>query len=346
MPSTFANSPFMRALKGEAVWPPPVWLMRQAGRYLLEYRATRAEAGSFLDLCYNPELATEVTLQPIRRYGFDAAILFADILLVPQAVGQTLTFEAGEGPVLSPPLDPEGLKSLSLDGMHDQLSPIYETVKLLRERLPHETPLIGFAGAPWTVATYMIAGRGTKAPADLRVNAYRHPGFVEALIELLTEATTAYLVRQIEAGVQAVQLFDTWAGGLPPELFQRFCVAPVAAISAALKKDYPDIPIIAFPRGAGPAYRDVAALPTIDAVGLDVSVPLQWAKEYLAPHGAIQGNLDPLALLGEEAELVRAVEAVLEGLKGAPAIFNLGHGITPEASPEAVSALLRVIRNA
>jgi len=335
---------FLRALKGEAVWPPPMWLMRQAGRYLPEYRATRTQAGSFLDLCYAPDLATEVTLQPIRRYGFDAAILFADILLIPHALGQDLSFREGEGPVLAPEIGPETIGRLSLDGLHDRLAPVYETVAQLRAALAPETALIGFAGAPWTVATYMMAGGGSRTPADLRTAAYQHPGFLSDLIELLTTATTAYLMRQIEAGAQAIQIFDTWAGGLPEPVFETLCVHPVARISRELKRAHPEIPVIAFPRGAGALYARVAGLESIDAVSLDVGVPVAWAREALEPLAVLQGNLDPLCLLGDE-DLFRAETGrLLKAARGGKYIFNLGHGVVPQTSPERVAELVRLVR--
>ncbi|MEL7028579.1 MAG: uroporphyrinogen decarboxylase [Pseudomonadota bacterium] len=335
---------FLRALRGEKIWPPPVWLMRQAGRYLPEYREVRKQAGSFLDLCYNPDLAVEVTLQPIRRYGFDAAILFADILLVPHALGQGVSFREGEGPVLEPPVTAETFASLSLDGLHQHLDPVYQTVRGLRAALPQATALIGFAGAPWTVATYMLAGGGTRAPADLRLIGYQSPGFVTDLIDLLTEATAAYLLKQIEAGAQAIQIFDTWAGGLPEPLFDRLCVDPVRRISEAIKSASPHTPIIAFPRGAGSLYGRVAGLDTVDAVSLDVGVDLKWARDVIEPHAVLQGNLDPLALLAETPIFEAEIERVLTAMREARFVFNLGHGIVPQTSPDRVAELVERIR--
>jgi uroporphyrinogen decarboxylase len=335
----------LRALRGERVDPPPVWLMRQAGRYLPEYRATRAKAGSFLDLCYTPDLAAEVTLQPIRRYGFDAAILFADILLVPQALGADLRFVEGEGPRLSPVANAAAVAGLRPAAtVHETLSPVYETVRILRRALPAETTLIGFAGAPWTVATYMVAGRGTPDQAPAREMMYRDPAAFDALIDRITEATAAYLVGQVRAGAEVVKIFDSWAGGLPGGWFERYAIAPVRRIVDAVRAEAPGVPVIGFPRGAGAGYRPFVAATGVEGCAIDASVDPAWAAGTLQPRACVQGNLDPLLMvLGGEA-LVRETRRVVDALRGGPHIFNLGHGITPEADPDNVHRMLEAIR--
>ena len=335
----------LRTLAGEAVSPPPVWLMRQAGRYLPEYRETRMTAGSFLTLCYTPELAEEVTLQPIRRYGFDAAILFADILLIPHALGHDLRFVEGEGPRLDPVESAEDLGRLKpVDEIDETLAPVYETVARLSKSLPSETALIGFAGAPWTVATYMVAGRGTPDQAPARRWMYRDPEGFQRLIDLVTEATIHYLSKQIEAGAEAVKVFDSWAGTLAPEPFHRWAIAPAQRIVSALEERHPGVPVIAFPRGAGPLYLDFVAEVGAEALALDATVPLPWARRELSPRVTLQGNLDPLLMvLGGDA-LTDATKRICETMEGVPFIFNLGHGITPDASPDHVDQLLRAIR--
>ena len=335
----------MRALRGETLPVPPVWMMRQAGRYLPEYRETRKQAGSFLDLCYNPELATEVTLQPIRRYGFDAAILFADILLIPQALGANLTFVQGEGPRLSTVTSAEDFAKLGPAGdVHETLSPIYETVGRLAEELPKETTLIGFAGAPWTVATYMIAGQGTPDQAPARRLMYGDPATFGALIDLITEATILYLSRQIEAGAEVVKIFDSWAGALPGVHFAQYCIEPARRIISALKEKHPGVPVIGFPRGAGGGYARFAAESGADAIALDTSVDPAWAKRELQNRLCVQGNLDPLLLVIGGDALVEGTRKVVEGFAGGPHVFNLGHGITPDADPANVDLMLRTIR--
>ncbi|MFO1163995.1 MAG: uroporphyrinogen decarboxylase [Paracoccus sp. (in: a-proteobacteria)] len=340
-----SQKPILRALSGERLPVPPVWMMRQAGRYLPEYRATRAQAGDFLSLCYNPDLAAEVTLQPIRRYGFDAAILFADILLVPQALGADLWFATGEGPRLSTITDAAGVAALKpVDAIHDTLNPVYETVRILARELPPEVTLIGFAGAPWTVATYMIAGRGTpdQGPAHAMKAADRVA--FTALIERIADATIEYLSAQIEAGAEVVKLFDSWAGSLKGADFDDFALAPARRIIAAIKARHPGIPVIAFPREAGPRYAGFARATGADCVALDNSVSADWAAAEVQKDGCVQGNLDPRLLVtgGEalETETRRIVQAFSKG----PHIFNLGHGITPEADPENVTRMLAAIR--
>jgi uroporphyrinogen decarboxylase len=340
-----AEKTILRALAGERVDPPPVWMMRQAGRYLPEYRATREKAGSFLDLCYNPELAAEVTLQPIRRYGFDAAILFADILLVPQALGADLRFVEGEGPRLSTVASAAEVGALRPVGaIHETLSPVYETVRILRAELPRETTLIGFAGAPWTVATYMVAGRGTPDQGPARAMIYRDPEGFQALIDRITEATSLYLIKQIEAGAEVVKVFDSWAGGLPGPWFRRFAIEPVRRIVEAVRAAHPGVPVIGFPRGAGGNYAAFVAETGVEGCALDTGVDPEWAAKTLQSQTCVQGNLDPmLMVIGGEA-LVRETRKVVEGFRAGPHIFNLGHGITPEADPDNVHRMLAAIR--
>lgn len=334
----------LRVLAGESIDPPPIWLMRQAGRYLPEYRKTREKAGGFLDLCYTPELAEEVTLQPIRRFGFDAAILFADILLVPHALCQKLDFVQGEGPRLEPIENREGLSRLgSVEDIDETLAPVYETVRRLRRSLPEETALIGFAGAPWTVATYMIAGRGTSDQAPARAFMYRDPEGFERLIERITRATIRYLSNQIEAGAEAVMLFDSWAGSLAADMFEEYSVGPAQRIVEGLAARHRKVPVIGFPRGVGAGLETYAAKTGVRALGLDSSVPLGWA--HGAVNGrALQGNLDPMLLVSGGTALRDTARRMVEEMRGRPYIFNLGHGITPEADPRNVEALLDAVR--
>ncbi len=335
----------LRALAGEKLDTPPVWMMRQAGRYLPEYRATRAQAGDFLSLCYNPDLAAEVTLQPIRRYGFDAAILFADILLVPQALGADLWFVTGEGPRLSTITDQAGFDALKgVDDIHETLSPIYETVKILSRELPQETTLIGFAGAPWTVATYMIAGRGTKdqGPAHA-LKAENRPVF-EALLDRITAATIEYLAAQIDAGAEVVKIFDSWAGSLKGEDFTKYALEPAKQIITALKARYPHIPVIAFPREAGDGYIGFAKATGADCVAIDNSVDSDWAAANVQVDGCVQGNLAPHHMVTGGQDLIDETRRIVNAFKNGPHIFNLGHGITPDADPENVHVMLEAIR--
>ncbi|WP_340244800.1 uroporphyrinogen decarboxylase [Roseobacter sp. HKCCA2468] len=337
----------LRALSGETLPTPPVWLMRQAGRYLPEYRATRAQAGDFLSLCYTPDLAAEVTLQPIRRYGFDAAILFADILLIPDALGADLWFVTGEGPRLSTITGPDGLKPLKgKDDIHDHLAPVYETVKILSQELPSETTLIGFAGAPWTVATYMIAGRGTPDQAPAHKLRQEDPATFDALINLLTDATIEYLSKQVEAGAEVVKIFDSWAGSLKGETFDRYALEPAKKITQKMKQRFPGLPVIAFPREAGDKYIGFAKAVGADCLALDTSVDATWAAQHLQKDGCVQGNLDPKLMITGGDALRQEARRIVDALKNGPHIFNLGHGITPEADPENVHVLLEEIRRA
>jgi uroporphyrinogen decarboxylase len=323
----------------------PIWLMRQAGRYLPEYRDLRAKAGSFLDLCFNPQLAAEVTLQPVRRFGFDAAILFSDILVIPYALGQTLTFEAGEGPRLSPVItDTNGLGKLAAAVDMSALAPIFETIRRVRAELSPGVALLGFCGAPWTVATYMVAGHGTPDQAPARLFAYRDPDGFETLIDRLTQASIAYLAEQFRAGVDAVQLFDTWAGVLGPDEFDRWCTKPAAKIVAGLRRTIPDARIIGFPRGAGTSLVGYAENVPVDAVGLDWMIDRKYAHTEIQSRRPVQGNLDPIALLAGGAALDREVDAVLASFAGQPLIFNLGHGILPETPIAHVERMIDRVR--
>ncbi|RID91736.1 uroporphyrinogen decarboxylase [Gemmobacter lutimaris] len=337
----------LRALRGEVLPVPPVWMMRQAGRYLPEYRATRAEAGDFLSLCYNPELATEVTLQPIRRYGFDAAILFADILLICQALGADLWFETGEGPRLSTVTTGAELAALKpASAIHDRLAPVYETVRRLSRDLPRETTLIGFAGAPWTVATYMIAGRGTKDQGPAHALKAADRATFQGLIDLITEATIDYLSEQVKAGAEVVKLFDSWAGSLKGDDFTDFAVKPAARIITELKSRHPGLPIIAFPREAGEGYIGFARATGADCVALDNSVTPEWGAAHVQVDGCVQGNLAPGHMVTGGEALVRETRHVVEAFRNGPHIFNLGHGITPDADPENVRLMIDTIRGA
>ncbi|HQY44945.1 MAG TPA: uroporphyrinogen decarboxylase [Paracoccaceae bacterium] len=335
----------LRALAGERLPVPPIWMMRQAGRYLPEYRATRAQAGDFLSLCYTPDLAAEVTLQPIRRYGFDAAILFADILLICQALGAKLWFETGEGPRLSTVTTDADFAALrSIDAIHDTLSPVYETVRLLSRELPAETTLIGFAGAPWTVATYMIAGRGTpdQGPAHALKQADR--ALFQKLIDLLTEATVDYLSMQVQAGAEVVKLFDSWAGSLKGQDFTDFALKPTQRIIAALKARHPSLPVIAFPREAGQGYVGFARASGADCVALDNSVSAEWAAAHVQTDGCVQGNLAPHHMVSGGEAMDDDIRRILAAFGKGPHIFNLGHGITPDANPDNVARMIEVVR--
>ena len=319
--------------------------MRQAGRYLPEYRATRAEAGSFLDLCYDPEKACEVTMQPIRRYDFDAAILFADILLLPQALGQNLRFVQGEGPRLDPIVKADHLQRFREQNIHETLSPVYETVSRVRAALDPSKTLIGFAGAPWTVATYMLAGGPLKDPAALRHLYYTERDFLTQLLELIADRTIDYLLKQVEAGAGAVQLFDTWAGGLPPEILDMVSLRPLERIAAGVKAAAPGTPVILFPKGVGTATKRFAALELCDAIGIDYAMEWDWAREHLSPLTVVQGGLDPMSVIAGGTEMEQSIRRLVRTFKGTPYIFNLGHGLTPETPPENVARLVDIVRD-
>jgi uroporphyrinogen decarboxylase len=336
----------MQVLAGERTKIPPIWLMRQAGRYLPEYRAIRATCENFLDLCFDPKLAAEVTLQPIRRFGFDAAILFSDILVIPHALGQRVSFASGEGPRLDAIDEPAKLSGLNEVADRNVLAPVYETIALVKSQLSAETTLLGFCGAPWTVATYMVAGRGAGEQVPARLFAYRHPEAFARLIDVLVEASAAYLVRQFKAGVDAVQIFDTWAGVLPPDEFEKWCIAPCAKIVAAVRKEIPGAKIIGFPRGAATKLERYVEKVAVDAVGLDWMIDLDFARERIQPRRPVQGNLDPLVLLAGGAALDRGVDAILQALAARPLIFNLGHGIVPDTPIAHVERLIARVRNA
>ena len=336
----------LRALAGERQETPPIWMMRQAGRYLPEYRATRAEAGDFLSLCYNSELAAEVTLQPIRRYGFDAAILFADILLLPQALGVDLWFETGEGPRMSTTTTADELAGLRATAdIHETLNPIYETVRILSRELPRETTLIGFAGAPWTVATYMIAGRGTKDQGPAHALKAENRAVFEGILERLTEATIEYLSKQIEAGAEVVKLFDSWAGSLKGDDFVKYALNPAAKITQALKQRHPGIPVIAFPREAGEGYVGFAKATGADCIAIDNSVSAEWVAQNVQPDSCVQGNLASSHMVTGGDDLIIETKRIVNALKGGPHIFNLGHGITPDANPDNVQIMINTVRN-
>lgn len=335
----------MRVLAGERLKSPPFWLMRQAGRYLPEYRAIRAELGSFLDLCYSPKHAVEVTLQPVRRYGMDAAILFSDILVVPHALGQQVRFEEGRGPVLEALTGAEDLYRLpGLAGFHQRLAPVYETVAGIKEKLDENTTLIGFAGAPWTVASYMIEGGSSRDFARIKSWIYQRPKDFAALMEVLIEATSQYLVRQVEAGAEVLQLFDSWAGALSHRELLRWSLEPARAITERIRMAHPEVPVILFPRGAGAGYVDFARAGFARGLGLDTSVPLDWARCQLQGGPALQGNLDPQVLVAGGEIMRSAALEILEKLNHGPFIFNLGHGIVPETPPEHVTELAKIIR--
>ena len=334
----------LKVLQGESVFPPPIWMMRQAGRYLPEYRETRKQAGSFLDLCYNPDLAVEVTMQPIRRFGFDASILFSDILVIPHALGRDLRFEEGRGPLMTP-IEAQEVDRLDASRLHDHLAPVYETVRRLRAELPPETTLIGFCGAPWTVATYMIAGHGTPDQAPARLFGYRHPAEIRKLLALLADCSADYLIRQIEAGADCVQIFDSWSGVLDEASFEAFCVQPMKRIVDKVRSVHPNVPIIGFPKGAGALYEGYRGKTGVTALGLDWSVPWSQARRLQA-EGPVQGNLDPLRLVVGGEALREGVAAILGNLAGGPLIFNLGHGITPPTPIEHVEAMIAQVRGA
>ncbi len=333
----------LNVLKGENTRKRPIWLMRQAGRYLPEYRELRAEKGGFLELVYDTEAAAEVTVQPIRRFGFDGAILFSDILIVPYAMGQNLEFLAGEGPKLSP-----RLLNATLDGLEavpERLSPIYATVARVKAQLGPETTLLGFAGSPWTVATYMVNGEGSRDQHDTRAYAYRDPVAFQVIIDAIVSVTVDYLAGQIRAGAEAVQLFDSWAGSLAPAEFERWVIAPNAAITARIKKLFPDVPVIGFPKGAGAKLAAYARETGVDAVGVDETVDPLWAASVLPANMPVQGNLDPLLLLAGGDELDRQALTILNAFADRPHVFNLGHGIGQHTPIANVERLLDVVRD-
>ena len=338
------NRRLMNVLNGQTEKVPPIWLMRQAGRYLPEYRATRAEAGSFLSLCYNPDLATEVTLQPIRRFGFDAAILFSDILVIPDALGRSVRFVQGEGPQLDP-ITPEEIFDLDPSVVVEKLSAVFEAVGKIREGLPEETTLLGFCGAPWTVATYMIAGHGTPDQAPARLFARKYPEAFHALIDVLVSASVRYLVKQLQSGADAVQIFDSWAGVLDDALYLSASRDPIAKIVSGVRAQVPDAKIIGFPKGAGVRLVDFVEATGVNAVGLDWTIPLDWARDVLQPKVALQGNLDPTLLMSDERHLDESIDRIMESWSNGPFIFNLGHGISPQGDIDLVHRLIDRVRS-
>jgi uroporphyrinogen decarboxylase len=334
---------FLKAFAGESTDRPPFWLMRQAGRYLPEYREIRKTAKNFLNFCYTPDLAVEVTLQPLRRYGFDAAILFSDILVIPDALGQEVAFKEGEGPVLEPIRNVKALAALSADRIHDHLAPVYESVRRLSKEIPEETALIGFAGAPWTVATYMVEGRGGTDYGNTKRWAYGAPEEFSKLIDLLVNATSAYLLEQIRNGAEVIQLFDTWASVLPENQFRKWVIEPTKRIVANIKAEFPHVPVMGFPKGVGASYLDFVRETGVDGVSLDTSVPLQWAADNLQNHCVVQGNLDNQLLVAGGPAMEEEIERILSTLGRGRFIFNLGHGIVPQTPPEHVARLAEII---
>ncbi len=337
------KKPILRVLNGEPVSPQPVWLMRQAGRYLPEYRKIRSQAGDFLSLCFNPALAAEVTLQPIRRFDFDAAILFSDILVVPHALGQNVWFAEGEGPKLIP-LQATDLTKLKLENISQILAPVYETVSTVKAKLPHSTTLIGFAGAPWTVANYMIAGGSSEESIHVRRFAYKHGDVLDTLIEILVQASTEYLLAQVKAGAEVLQIFESWAGTIPANQIKKYSLSPIQKIIEGVRKHELAVPIIVFPRAAGTHYVRYAHETGATAISVDSQTSLQELRAQLGAKAVLQGNLDPLALLYGGDHLKSAVQVITEHTQATPHIFNLGHGIRPDTPVEHVERLARLVR--
>ncbi len=342
--SSHPTKPLLRALQGHVLDHPPLWLMRQAGRYLPEYRQIRERAGAFLDLCLNPELAAEVTLQPVRRFHMDAAILFADILLIPYGLGQGLRFVEGEGPRLTPITNWEGIATLSVDQCRSRLSPVFETVRRVRAEMPEACTLIGFAGAPWTVATYMIEGGGSREFSLVKNFAYRHPDAFALLLDRLIASTADYLIAQAEAGAEVLMIFDSWAGVLSEPDFVKYVVAPTQRVIEQVKARFPQIPFIGFPRGAGLLYPLYTAATGVAGIGLDTTVPLTFAAENLQPLATVQGNLDPEVLRAGGARMVTETRRIISALANKAHIFNLGHGIHKDTPPDHVAELAKVVR--
>ncbi len=339
------NKPFLNALAGKKQTIPPIWLMRQAGRYLPEYRKIRANAGGFLNLCYNPKLACEVTLQPIRRYNFDAAILFCDILVIPDALGQKVRFIEGEGPKLDSLKSHKDILKLSAKNLHLHLNPVYEAIYLIKSSLPTNISLIGFAGAPWTIATYMIEGGSSKDFINTKLWSFNNPDSFKFLLDLIADTTADYLIAQVKAGVEAVQIFDSWAGVLSEFYFDEWIIAANERLISKFKKSCPDIPVIGFPRGAGIKYLDYIKKTKVDCISLDTTLPLGWVRDNLQNKICVQGNLDPQILLAGGFAMEKAVDHILETLNDRPFIFNLGHGIIKETPIENVEKLIKLIRN-
>ncbi len=345
MTQTPAVKPLLEVLSGRRQAVPPIWMMRQAGRYLPEYRALRAKAGGFLAMCFNPDYAAEITLQPIRRFGFDAAVIFSDILVIPYALGRSVRFEAGEGPRLDPLDTPEAVATLAKQADFTKLEPVYETLRRVRRELDPKIALVGFCGAPWTVATYMVAGQGTPDQAPARMMAYRHPQAFADIIDVLVENSIEYLLGQLKAGADALQIFDTWAGVLPPREFGRWSIEPARRIIAGVRAKVPDARIIGFPRGAGALLPDYVDATGVDAVSIDWTAEPSLIRERVQNRVAIQGNLDPLALIAGGAALDRAIDDVLSNYAPGRLIFNLGHGIQQETPIAHVEQMLKRVRD-
>jgi uroporphyrinogen decarboxylase len=339
-----SDSPFLKTLAGQAISPPPLWLMRQAGRYLPEYREVRGKVASFLDLCRTPELAAEVTLQPLRRFAFDAAIVFSDILIVPYALGQKVEFVEGEGPKLEAVRDAQAIADLDRTDPATAFAPVYETIERVVAELPKDVPLIGFCGAPWTVATYMVEGGGSKDQSVARLLAYRDRATFQRLIDLLVEVSADYLVSQVKAGARVLQIFDSWAGSLPEDEFEHWCIAPTKKLVAQVKAKMPQTPVIGFPRGAGVGAERYTNETGVDAVGCDTSQPLAWIRDRLQPLVPVQGNLDPVLFVAGGRELDRRVFEIRNALGSGPFIFNLGHGILPDTPIEHVERLVSLVK--
>ena len=333
-----------RALKGENIYPPPIWLMRQAGRYLPEYMRVRKSAGDFLSLCYTPELSSEVTLQPVRRFGLDAAIIFSDILVIPDALGQCVTFAEGKGPLLSPIRGPNQVERLDQDGVDERLAPVYQAIQRVRRDLSPDVDLIGFAGAPWTVATYMVEGGVSRDFSSVKGWAFSAPNEFQRLIDILVDVTASHLISQVSAGADALQIFDTWAGALPEPEFIRWCIEPVKEIVSLVRNKHPDIPIIGFPRGVGVGYKIYGLETGVSALSIDSSVPLSWAAKELQPNCVVQGNLDPVMLMAGGSAMVEAAKNVVSMLGEKGFVFNLGHGIIRTTPPDHVAALVDAVR--
>jgi len=338
------EKPFLAVLSGQAISPPPIWLMRQAGRYLPEYRTLRVQLPNFLDFCFRPELAVEATLQPIRRFDLDAAILFSDILTVPWALGQKVEFLEGEGPKLEPLRSAGDIDRLNSAGVTERLTPVYQTVAAVAAALPKHTALIGFAGAPWTVAAYMVEGHGSRDFLVAKGFGMARPDLFDTILDVVTAVTIDHLSAQITAGAEAVQLFDSWAGVLAEREFRRWVIAPTRRIAEALRTRHPGVPLIGFPRGAGGLLADYAAETEVSAIGLDTQVPLRWALGVLPPKLPVQGNLDPVALVTGGQALRDGVRTILDQTKGRPLIFNLGHGVPLTTPPDHVAELVRLVR--
>ena len=335
----------LNTFNGDIDNSPPIWLMRQAGRYLPEYKKTRELAGSFLDLCYNHKLATEVTLQPLKRFDLDAAILFADILLIPNALGLKLAFNEGIGPELQRVKNIDDINDLKVDKIHEVLHPVYEAVSAIRSKLENHITLIGFAGSPWTVSTYMVEGKGSKDHSKTKQFMVNNPNGFDELIRKIEEATIRYLLKQIEAGAEVIKLFDSWAGSLPASFLEKYSLNPMINIAKSIKQKHPHIPVIVFPKGVGPSYKIFAGQKYFDCLAIDSNLPLSWARQELQPNIIVQGNLDPSFLVSGGTNLVKEVKEIKETFTGKGHIFNLGHGITPDAKIENVDLLIKTLKN-